>query len=236
MPYGKRRRSWSNKNTLDMKKFSILFLLVAAVLMMGSCGGNTQKVPFDNGDSLNVDQDSTVYGICGEATSMNVLQVITDTGDTLAFDISAARDNGKVLGGLQAGDRMAVLPNGDKTIASLVINQSTLLGNWVMPNPIDGSDEVGISIKEGGIAESIDQGSIIYRTWRLVRGQLEIVMVRDGATDVEEVGFYDILKLQADTLVYRDAEETFEYYRQKPKETYGDDVKLEDASYEDFKM
>jgi hypothetical protein len=219
-----------------MKQFSILFLVAAAILMMGSCGGNSHKVPFDNGDSLNVDQDSTVYGICGEATSMNVLQVITDTGDTLAFDISAARDNGKVLGGLKAGDRMAVLPNGDKTVASLVINQSTLLGNWVMPNPIDGSDEVGISIKEGGIAESIDQGTIIYRTWRLVRGQLEIVLVRDGASDVEEVGYYDILKLQADTLVYRDAEETFEYYRQKPKESYGDEVQLEDASYEDFKM
>ena len=219
-----------------MKKFSILFLLVAAVLMMGSCGGNTQKVPFDNGDSLNVDQDSTVYGICGEATSMNVLQVITDTGDTLAFDISAARDNGKVLGGLQAGDRMAVLPNGDKTVASLVINQSTLLGNWVMPNPIDGIDEVGIRIKEGGIAESIDQSSIIYRTWRLVHGKLEIVLVRDGANDVEEQEYYDIVKLQADSLVYCDEEETYEYSRQKPKESYGEDIKLEDSNVEDFKM
>jgi hypothetical protein len=203
---------------------------------MGSCGNKTQKVPFDNGDSANMSIDSTLYGICGEATSMNMLQMLTDTGDTLMLDISNANDNEQVFGGLQVGDRMAVVPNEDMTSAKIVINQTTLLGNWVMPNPIDGSDEVGISIKEGGVAESIDQGTIIYRTWRLVKGHLEIVLVRDGANDVEELNVYDLLKLTTDSLVYKDSEETFEYSRQKPKETYGDGVKLEDASFDDFKM
>jgi hypothetical protein len=141
-----------------------------------------------------------------------------------------------VFGGLQVGDRMAVMPNYTMSEASIVINQSALLGNWVMPNPIDGSDEVGISIKEGGVAESIDQGSIIYRTWRLVKGHLEIVLVRDGANDVEELNIYDLVKLTADSLIYKDAEETFEYSRQKPKETYGEEVTLEDDSFDDFKM
>jgi hypothetical protein len=53
---------------------------------------------------------------------------------------------------------------------------------------------------------------------------------------VEELNVYDITKLTADSLVYKDSEETFEYSRQKPKETYGEDVKLEDASTEEFKM
>ena len=219
-----------------MKKIGIMLLVTAAVLTMGSCGNKTEKVPFDNGDSLGMNVDSTLYGICGEATSMNMLQMITDTGDTLMLDISKAKDNDLVFGGLQVGDRMAVLPNDTKTVAKTVINQTTLLGNWVMPNPIDGSDEVGISIKEGGVAESIDQGSIIYRTWRLSQGRLEIVLVRDGANDVEELNVYDIVKLTSDSLVYKDAEETFEYERQKPKETYGEDVKLEDSSYDEFKM
>ena len=219
-----------------MKKIGIMLLVTAAVLTMGSCGNKTEKVPFDNGDSLGMNVDSTLYGICGEATSMNMLQMITDTGDTLMLDISNAKDNDLVFGGLQVGDRMAVLPNDTKTAAKTVINQTTLLGNWVMPNPIDGSDEVGISIKEGGVAESIDQGSIIYRTWRLSQGRLEIVLVRDGANDVEELNVYDIVKLTSDSLVYKDAEETFEYERQKPKETYGEDVKLEDSSYDEFKM
>ena len=219
-----------------MKKIGIMLLVTAAVLTMGSCGNKTEKVPFDNGDSLGMNVDSTLYGICGEATSMNMLQMITDTGDTLMLDISNAKDNDLVFGGLQVGDRMAVLPNDTKTVAKTVINQTTLLGNWVMPNPIDGSDEVGISIKEGGVAESIDQGSIIYRTSRLSQGRLEIVLVRDGANDVEELNVYDIVKLTSDSLVYKDAEETFEYERQKPKETYGEDVKLEDSSYDEFKM
>ena len=167
---------------------------------------------------------------------MNVLQLVTDTGDTLMIDLSAAQDKGKVFGGLQVGDRMAVLPNADKTAAEIAINQSTLLGNWVMPNPLDGSDEVGIRIKEGGIAESIDQMSIVYRTWRLERGQLEIVLVRDGGSEEEEVYLYDLVKLGPDSLVYKDNDDTFEYGRQRPKEEYGKDVKLEDASIDDFKM
>jgi hypothetical protein len=219
-----------------MKKIGIILLVAAAVLTMGSCGNKTQKVPFDNGDSANMSIDSTLYGICGEATSMNMLQMLTDTGDTLILDISDAKDRDMVFGGLLAGDRMAIIPSYTRDIAKMVINQTALLGNWVMPNPIDGSDEVGISIKEGGVAESIEQGSIIYRTWRLVKGHLEITLVRDGANDVEELNIYDITKLTADSLVYRDAEEVFEYSRQKPKETYGDDVKLEDVDYDDFKM
>jgi hypothetical protein len=203
---------------------------------MGSCGNSTPKVPFDNGDSANLSVDSTLYGVCGEATSMNMLQLITDTGDTLMLDISYANERNQVFGGLQIGDRMAVMPNSTSTEATIVINQSTLLGNWVMPNPIDGSDEVGISIKEGGVAESIEQTSVIYRTWRLVKGRLEIVLVHDGATDVEELNIYDIQKLTTDSLVYKDSEETFEYSRQKPKETYGVDVPLENSLIDDFKI
>ena len=218
-----------------MKKLGVITVVACAVLMMGSCGGATKQVPFDNGDSADiVNADPTIYGICGDATAMNTLQLITDMGDTLMLDISDAQDNNQVLGGMQAGDRMAVLPNADRTAAELVINQATLLGNWVMPNPIDGSDEVGISIKEGGIAESIEQSNITYKTWRLSRGKLEIVLVREGGSEEDEVYLYDIVKLGADSLVYKDAEETLEYSRQKPKEEYGTDIKLEDAQSEFF--
>jgi hypothetical protein len=192
-------------------------------------------VPFDNGDSAYMSKaDPTLFGVCGVETSMNNLQLITDTGDTLQLDLTNARDNDKVFGGLQVGDRMAVIANEDRTAAEMVINQVALLGNWVMPNPIDGSDEVGISIKEGGIAESIEQSSIVYKTWKLTRGKLEIVLVREGGTEEEETYFYDLIKLTPDSLVYKDADDTFEYSRQKPKERYGLDVDLEDAQDEFF--
>ena len=176
-------------------------------------------MPFDNGDSADVaNADPTIYGICGEETSMNTLQLITDMGDTLVIDISDAQDNNKVLGGIAPGDRMAVLADAKKTTAEIVINQAPL----------------GLSIKEGGIVEGIDQANITYKTWRLSRGKLEIVLVREGGSEDDEAYFYDIVKLGADSLVIKDADETYEYSRQKPKEGYGVDIKLEDAQNEFF--
>jgi len=203
--------------------------------MMGGCGNSTKQVPFDNGDSSEiVNADPTIYGICVEGTAMNTLQLVTDMGDTMSIDISAAQEDGKVFGGIQVGDRMAVLPGTKKRTASMVIDQASLLGNWVMPNPLDGSDEVGIRIKEGGIAESIEQSNITYKTWRLSRGKLEIVLVREGGSEEEETYIYDLVKLGPDSLIYKDAEETFEYSRQKPREKYGTEIELEDAQNEFF--
>lgn len=221
--------------TIKMKKLSILAIVACMMLAMGSCGNKTQPVPFDNGDSADMaNVDPTVYGVCGDATSMNFLQVITDTGDTLSLDLLEAREKNQVFGGLQVGDRLAVIPNDSMNRAVTVINQTDLLGNWVMPNPIDGSDEVGISIKEGGIVEGIEQSTIIYKTWRLVRGKLELVMVREGGSELEETYYYDLVKLSGDSLIFKDAEDTFEYGRQRPKEEYGKDIKLEDAQDEFF--
>ena len=146
---------------------------------------------------------------------MNTLQMITDSGDTLSLSITDAKENGKVLGGYACGARIAVLLNDDKTVAQLVINETTLLGNWVMPNPLDGSSFVGISLKDGGIAESIDQSTIVYKTWRIVNGRIEIQSVREGGGDEEEINVYDIVKLDADSLVYKNEEDLFEYGRLK---------------------
>jgi hypothetical protein len=218
-----------------MKKLSFLCVLSALMVLLGSCGNKSINVPFDNGDSAySAKADPTLFGVCGVETSMNTLQLITDTGDTLQLDLTSARENGQVFGGLQVGERMAVLANDDHTVATMVVNQVALLGNWVMPNPIDGSDEVGIVLKEGGIAESIEQNSVIYKTWKLTRGKLEIVLVREGGTEEEEVYLYDLIKLSPDSLIFKDADDTFEYTRQKPKETYGMDVDLEDAQSEFF--
>ena len=218
-----------------MKKLSVFCVLSALIVIFGSCGNKAQKVPFDNGDSAYSSKaDPTLFGVCGVETTMNTLQLITDTGDTLQLDLTSARDNDQVFGGMQVGDRMAVIANDEHTAAVLVINQAALLGNWVMPNPIDGSDEVGISIREGGIAESIEQSAIIYKTWKLTRGKLEIVLVREGGTEEEETYLYDLIKVSPDSLIFKDADDTFEYCRQKPKENYGMDVELEDAQEEFF--
>lgn len=211
-----------------MKKLAFFGMIAAFVMTMGSCGGGAQQpkqAVEEEPDSVEdyMPFDQTIYGLCGNGTAMNTLQLLTDNGDTLNLDMTNAQENGQVFGGLQAGDRIAVMPNKAKTEAVIVINQNTLLGDWVMPNPIDGSSEVGIRIKEGGVAESIDQSSIIYKTWKIYNGKLEILSQREGGGDMEETNLYEILLLGADSLVYKtygvdkQDEETFEYSRWKEK-------------------
>lgn len=211
-----------------MKRLFLAGLIGAGIMVLASCGGQQQQqqaVVEEDTTSVEdlIPRDRTIYGICGESSAMNTLELLTDAGDTLSLNIIRAMEAGQVFGGFEAGDRIAVLPNKEKTAATMVVNLSVLLGDWVMPNPLDGSSEVGIRIKEGGIAESIDQGSIIYLTWRLFNGQLEILSVREGGGDQEELNLYKILALGPDTLAYktitqnREEEETFEYSRWKEK-------------------
>ena len=225
----------------------MLLVATVGIMILAGCGGKKkqQAAPADEKENEEVrvwlSQDSTVYGLCGDGSAMNTLQLITDTGDTLNLSVMEAKDQNHVLGGYNVGDRMAVLTDRNRTMAILVINESTLLGNWVMPNPIDGSDETGISIREGGVAESIDQTSITFRTWRIVNGLLELVFVREGGADEEETNLYEILNLGNDSLVYktvgkpREEEETFEYKRQQIRENK-EVIKLEESSFDDFKM
>ncbi|MBQ8486178.1 MAG: hypothetical protein IJ533_00815 [Prevotella sp.] len=221
-----------------MKRLKSVVMVATAIVAMGSCGNKSAQAPVseepDTTVVVTINRDSMVYGICGDGSAMNTLQLITDIGDTLTLSIAEANDKGKCLGGFQSGDRMAVMLK-NKTVASMVINQSALLGDWVMPNPLDGSSEMGIRIKEGGIAESIEQPSLIYRSWKLFNGKLEIVAIREGGGDVEETNLYDIVSIGSDSLVYKDAEDTFEYSRYKPQERK-DIVEFEETSIDDFRM
>ena len=210
-----------------MKKLVVLSVALTTVMMLSCGGGNQQYQAEDEQDTTNVEnlipRDHTIYGVCTEGTAMNTLEMITDNGDTLTLSLTSAQERGKVFGGLQVSDRVAVVADNAKKEAKLVINLNTLMGDWVMPDPIDGSSEIGIRIKEGGVAESIDQSVIVYRTWKIFNGDLEIELMREGGGDEEEQNRYEILALGPDTLVYRtigkprDETETFEYSRWKPK-------------------
>ena len=224
-----------------MKKTLFLVMVVAGIVMLGSCGGK-QQGGADDTDSTEVGElvprDYTIYGLCSGGTAMNTLEMITDNGDTLTLSLEKAQEAGKVFGGLQVADRLAVIADKDRKEAQIVINLNTLMGDWVMPDPIDGSAEIGIRIKEGGVAESIDQSTIIYRTWKIFNGDLEILLVREGGGDEQEENRYEILTLGPDTLAYRtigkarDETETFEYSRWKEKPQLDLGIELEDTNDE----
>lgn len=218
-----------------MRKIVFCGVMTAMMISMVGCGGKQQKPEFEEDTTrVVVYRDSTKYGICGEGSAMNTLELLTDAGDTMLISVADAKEAGQVFGGYSAGDRMAVMMN-DKRSARIVINLSSILGDWVMPNPLDGSSEMGVKIKEGGVLEGIEQSAIIYKSWRIFNGKLEILSQREGGGDDEELNLYDMVYLGPDTLVFKDAEDTFEYSRQK-HDVIKSKIKLEESSFDDFKM
>ena len=198
-----------------MKKSVFLGTFVAGILLFGSCGGNKQQYVEEESDSISREElasrDRTIYGICTSGTAMNTLEMITDSGDTLKLSIARAKEKGKVFGGLQVSDRLAVLPDSTGHVALQVINLNSLMG----------------------------QSVIVYRTWKIINGDLEILLVREGGGDEQEINRYEILSLGPDTLAYRtigrarDETETFEYnrWKEKPKvDLHG--LELEDTGDE----
>ena len=198
----------TNKNDNTMSKNYFVWLMIAVAAMTASCDNKSSRQTTEEApDSVAVDVavgDSTLYGVCGDGSAMNTLQLITDEGDTVVLSITDANDNGLCFGGFQSGDRMAVILK-DGSTAGQVINLSALQGDWVT-----GGSETGISLKEGGIAESIGDASVEYSSWRLLNGKLEIERVRDGET---ESALYDIVSIGPDSLVFKDSSKIYKYSR-----------------------
>jgi len=210
------------------------FLAVVGLALLASCGEGNRRVPFEELNVAETERDTMVYGFCASGSAMNTLQIITDADDTLTLSVAGAREKKMVFGGYAVGDEMAVTVNSDTTEATMVINKSALNGNWVMPNPIDGSSYQGISILKGGTAESIDQSNITYKSWRLFNGRLFIVASRDDGPGKDETMEFKILRLTSDSLFISDGEDVYEYGRQmiEPEEDLG--IELDDGMNDFF--
>jgi len=209
-----------------MKK--VIFMAAALGLLITTGCNNKKKAPMEVIEVNDLSNtDKTTYGVVvGGGTSMNELQMVTDSGDTLNVSLIPAKDAGKNFGGLGSGDRVAVMvvdgEDGMKA-AEEVININSLLGIWTMPNPLDGSDYVGVVLKEGGVAESINQSTLFYKSWKIFNGRLVLTGDREGGGDFEEIDTFDIKTLGADSLILQNGEDLFEYGRSKTMPKLPDD-------------
>lgn len=132
---------------------------------------------------------------------MNYLEMITDGGDSLTFLIPDADSTTVVMGGLLAGDRLAVIPgaelDGERTAAK-VINLTTLQGKWV-------SLDKNFEILEGGqVKSNVKAETNPWTSWKILNGQL--LLNRDT---------FDIDLLSADSLYLEDRNGIFTYKRIK---------------------
>ena len=150
-----------------MKKKSFLFFVfgLATVVFM-SCGGNKSGNSDMVEDSVEVAviPDTTVYGVCGDGTSMHSLELVTDEGDTLTYAVNRDTDVSVIKGGMLVGDRMAVVgtkkEEGEMS-ANCVINITTLLGKWT-------SIDKRFEIQEGGVVVStVKAESRPWTSWKI---------------------------------------------------------------------
>ena len=188
-----------------MKKITLICLaaLVTAFAMTG-CKGKSTKTTTESKDSVKAEttSDSTIYGVCGDGTSMNVVQLVTDAGDSIEFELPQA-DNGTdaVLGGLLAGDRLAVIAGGTMDgmrVAKKVINLTTLQGKWT-------SIDKNFEILEGGeVKSNVEAEKNPWTSWKILNGKL--LLNRDT---------FDIDNLGSDSLEIENREGIFLYKRAK---------------------
>jgi hypothetical protein len=186
----------------DMKKTVLFGMMVAGLMMLGSCGGKQQQSGGGENNTSSQGEfmplDRTIYGLCGEGTAMNTLELLTDNGDTLVLSIVNAQEAGQVFGGLQTGDRLAVMGKTDDhgLVAKKMINLTTLLGKWT-------SLDKNFEIVEGGLVNSnVEAESNPWVSWKILNGHLLL------NTDT-----FDIVELGADSLYIENDKGIFVYKR-----------------------
>lgn len=179
--------------------------LLFLVLMLAACDAK-KKQQIEDTDEVAEVNDTTVYGVCGEGTSMHSLEIITDAGDTLVYTLlsqdaeTEVETPSDVQGGLMAGDKMAVTGHktADELVADRVINVTSLLGHWT-------SIDKNFTIEDGGTVHSaVKAETNPWTSWKILNGSL--LLNRDT---------FCIECLSADSLYLENANGIFTFKRQK---------------------
>lgn len=185
-------------------KGGVALLFIA--LLMAACYGKPEKAQPENAAEAEEVNDTTVYGVCGEGTSMHSLELITSAGDTLVYTLldqdaeTEVETPSDVKGGLMAGDKMAVTGHktADELVADRVINVTSLLGHWT-------SIDKNFTIEEGGTVHSaVKAETNTWTSWKILNGSL--LLNRDT---------FAIDGLSADSLYLENLNGIFTFKRQK---------------------
>lgn len=171
-------------NAFNMIKYILVIVAFASVFTLSGCQGNKKTIPLINAsDSTSVENivDSTIYGICGEGTSMHNLQLISDGGDSLNVFID--EENPSIIqGGLLAGDRMALIVGKNQDAgytAQKIINITSLLGKWTS---IDKNFEL---IEGGEVKNNVKAETNPWTSWKILNGKL---LLNKDTFEIDKLG------------------------------------------------
>lgn len=186
-----------------MKKLFYLAVAFLAVFAMNSCKDKKTAQVISANDSIDAEgdaNDSTIYGVCGEGTSMHSLELISDTGDTLSVFVGDEEPD-IVQGGLLAGDRIALLAyktNDGEMVAQKIINLTSLLGKWT-------SLDKNFDLLEGGeVKNNVQAETNPWTSWKILNGRL--LLNKDT---------FDIDKLGPDSLMLENRQGIYVFKRQE---------------------
>lgn len=188
-----------NLINLRMKKFVSNFFVLSLLLVAVSCVENNKQKGQEEKTAdveVNTPQDIhsvlEVVGNIGDGTSMNVLELVKENGDTLDIVTTDA----KVFGGLECGQKVDVFYNNfeDESGASMIINLTVLQNTWVL----DGNPNAGFTIVDGGVVDTYNIKERNYNHWKIDMGALLMSSDYNGALKVDT---FHLQTLSDDSLV-----------------------------------
>ncbi len=172
--------------------------------MLSLCIACNNKPSGTTEDEERQDNDTTLYGVCGEGCSMHTLQLITNMQDTIYvfIDDEDSTHLTKQLGGMAIGDRMAVTAYniGAQALEGVrIINITSLLGRW---NSLDRDFDIS---EDGEVKSNLSSESNAWTSWRILNGQLLL-----------NSDTFDIVSLTADSLELENHDGIYAFRRFHP--------------------
>ena len=169
--------------------------------MLFSCDG--KKTDVDTApevDIIPLDEIPGIYemhGTIGSGTSMNVLECVSDDGDTIYIDINAQ----EITGGLNVGDEIEIIYNVSKeeNVASVAVNLTALQHLWTQRGS-DGRRQ-SLELDSRGRATTYDM-AVEYNSWEVKDGLLLLRSpMKPGEEKPAAVDTFEIMRLTPDSLV-----------------------------------
>ncbi len=201
-----------------MKQVWILTLAVLAA----SCQFKTKSNDIEFVDANHFKQ-VTVYGTILDASITTITLLEETTGDTLTFNTVGAEKQGTI----RVGDKAEVsyedtdenLQSDEPNVFQVFVSPdpARLIGEWVEPTIMGDLPYEGIKLEEGGVASTINQETVVYESWQLVKGRLALKSTSmTGGNNITSVDTFDIQLLTPDSIVLVNKDFEMHYCRLRP--------------------
>ena len=177
-----------------MRKLTSVFAVAAAILLVAGC--RHSALPSVEGRVV----DATIFSVTLETSAGDSVVLSTRGTDPLRVP------------GVLAGDQVRVLytqlPDGE-TLQAVQLDITTPSAYRLVPGvwrDCSGSSEIGLVLAEDGSAQAVGLDDLTLRTWTL-DGENLVLDAVDPASKETKTLVYVIEKLEADSLIVRDAGE-----------------------------